>query len=180
MNYTRVNWENGTKSKDGYVTIDGVQHTTVEPEYTGNTPVDSNNLNIMDKGIDDIVKWINKMKPATLFEKTDNETSGIILNESPSKYKKIKIYYKTGDNHCGMEEVFNDGKATFYTSVFKGSATGTKAIFYAKVARIFFDDKTVTLDRQGNLDIRTATSNTFTTYDNAVTILKIEGLEPVD
>lgn len=181
MNYTRVNWENGTKSKDGYVTIDGVQYTTVEPEYTGNTPVDSDNLNVMDKGIDDIVKWINKMKPATLFEQTDDETSGITLSESPSKYKKIRVYYKTGDNQLGKEEVFNNGKSSFFMSVFKGSETGNNPVFYARVCRIVFNDKNVTLERNGNFDIKTGTSNnTFTADTNAVTILKIEGLEPVD
>lgn len=122
-------------------------------------------------------KLENISVPTILYNSSDGAMSGIILTKSVSGYKKIKIYFKTGDNHFGSEEVFNNGKATFYTSVFKGSATGTNAVFYARVARILFDDKTVTVDRLGNLDIRTAANNTFTADNNAIKILRIEGLE---
>lgn len=54
MAYTRVNWEDGEKTADGYVTINGQNYPVVEPTYSGATAVDSTNLNIMDKGIKEI------------------------------------------------------------------------------------------------------------------------------
>ena len=51
MVYNKINWENGSVQTEGYVTIDGVQYQTVQPEYTGNTPINADNLNHMDDGI---------------------------------------------------------------------------------------------------------------------------------
>ena len=63
MEYTRVNWENGEKTSDGYVIIDGETYNTVEPEYSGNTPVNAANLNVMDKGIEDAKKAFDSINP---------------------------------------------------------------------------------------------------------------------
>ena len=51
MAYQRVNWQSGTKVADGYVEIDGTKHTTVQPQYSGATPINPTSLNIMDEGI---------------------------------------------------------------------------------------------------------------------------------
>lgn len=51
MAYNKINWENGTIRQEGYVTIDGTQYQTVQPEYEGNTPINATNLNHMDEGI---------------------------------------------------------------------------------------------------------------------------------
>lgn len=53
MAYQRVNWQSGTKVADGYVEINGTKHTTVQPQYSGSTPINPTSLNIMDKGIFD-------------------------------------------------------------------------------------------------------------------------------
>ena len=52
MAYNKINWENGSVFKEGYVLIDGVKHNTVQPEYTGETPINADNLNHMDDGIE--------------------------------------------------------------------------------------------------------------------------------
>jgi len=53
MAYQRVNWQSGTKVADGYVEINGTKHMTVQPQYSGSTPINPTSLNIMDKGIFD-------------------------------------------------------------------------------------------------------------------------------
>ena len=53
MAYQRVEWQSGTKVADGYVEINGTKHTTVQPQYSGATPINPASLNIMDKGIFD-------------------------------------------------------------------------------------------------------------------------------
>ena len=52
MAYNKINWENGSIYKEGYVLIDGVKHNTVQPEYSGETPINADNLNHMDDGIE--------------------------------------------------------------------------------------------------------------------------------
>lgn len=53
MAYNRVNWENGSIRTEGYVDIEGVRYPVVQPEYEGTTPINEENLNIMDQGIFD-------------------------------------------------------------------------------------------------------------------------------
>lgn len=52
MAYNKVNWKNGSVFKEGYVLIDGVKYNTVQPEYSGETPINADNLNHMDDGIE--------------------------------------------------------------------------------------------------------------------------------
>ena len=135
-----------------------------------------NDLNTTDKS--SMVSSINWLVPTVLF----NDETGVLqgnLSESVSLYAKIKMYYKTGDNQFGSEEIYSNGLSSVYTSVFKGSAAGTNTIFYAKVGRVHFDDMTFTIDRMGNLDIKTASSNAFTANTNAIKILRVEGLEKI-
>lgn len=51
MAYNKINWENGSVRREGYVLIDGQQYQTVQPEYEGDTPINADNLNHMDEGI---------------------------------------------------------------------------------------------------------------------------------
>lgn len=51
MAYNKINWENGSVRREGYVLIDGTQYQTVQPEYEGSTPINADNLNHMDNGI---------------------------------------------------------------------------------------------------------------------------------
>lgn len=59
MAYQRVNWQSGTKVADGYVEINGTKHTTVQPQYSGSTPINPTSLNIMDEGIEENSKLLN-------------------------------------------------------------------------------------------------------------------------
>lgn len=81
MAYTRVNWEGGEKVSDGYVTIDGQNYTVVEATYSGTTPVDADNLNVMDEGIKELDDcrlkklWENNQPTADFNAQTINLTS---------------------------------------------------------------------------------------------------------
>lgn len=51
MAYNKINWEAGEVATEGYVIVGGETYQTVQPEYTGNTPINPDNLNHMDNGI---------------------------------------------------------------------------------------------------------------------------------
>ena len=61
----KIPFEDGTLVTAGYVEIDGTKHETVQPEYTGNTPLSAYNMNKMQDNIEDsineekLVKRIN-------------------------------------------------------------------------------------------------------------------------
>ena len=46
-----INWENGFLVKDGYVEINGIRYPITMPEYSGNTPVNAENLNKMQRDL---------------------------------------------------------------------------------------------------------------------------------
>lgn len=73
MAYNKINWENGSVRREGYVTIDGVQYQTVQPEYEGNTPINADNLNHMDNQI----KYLsdNEIKKAVFSTSVSPSTS---------------------------------------------------------------------------------------------------------
>ncbi len=89
MAYNRINWENGEMSREGYVLIDGQQYQTVQPEYTGNTPINAENLNIMDTAIHELynsfnvnteysIKGDSTYDWNTIFDLLDNTTTGTL------------------------------------------------------------------------------------------------------
>ena len=54
MNYERINWTTGTKVKEGYTIINGQEYQTVQPEYSGETPINVENLNHMDEQLENV------------------------------------------------------------------------------------------------------------------------------
>ena len=46
-----LNFEDGTKKQDAYVTIDGVNYTVTSAKYTGKIPLSAYNLNKMQKNL---------------------------------------------------------------------------------------------------------------------------------
>ena len=46
-----LNFEDGIKTQDAYVTIDGVNHTVTPAKYTGKIPLSAYNLNKMQKNL---------------------------------------------------------------------------------------------------------------------------------
>lgn len=88
----KINWENGTVTKDAYVTIDGVEYPVTPEEYEGNTPLSAENLNLMqnniESGINELktqkVLWqggsyMNAEQTANLTETVDSQNNGIVL-----------------------------------------------------------------------------------------------------
>ena len=86
MAYTRVNWEGGEKVSDGYVTIDGQNYTVVEATYSGTTPVDADNLNVMDEGIK---KLDDYLKESSKFSTTEETFTGKYWIDGKPIYRKV-------------------------------------------------------------------------------------------
>lgn len=112
MAYSKINWEAGELKKDGYVIVDGEQYQTVQPEYTGNTPINPDNLNHMDDGIElanrkDIITvvrtadFIINQSDAYVdipFDSSESIGTGLTLNNGgvlvDSSISKVKISCK--------------------------------------------------------------------------------------
>ncbi|MBQ9023820.1 MAG: hypothetical protein IJ105_01210 [Bacilli bacterium] len=141
MAYNRVNWQSGTKVSDGYVTIDGTQHTVTPAVYAGVTPVNPTSLNIMDAGIEqnsiDIQKnkdilnglasagslYVEDIQCKNLFNK-NNITEGVCLNGDGttreasnfciSDYIPVKMLKKY--TYQGLTNIGNETYSEYYSS----------------------------------------------------------------
>lgn len=88
MAYNRVNWEDGEKIADGYVTINGQNYTTVEPVYQGQTATSADNLNVMDKGI----KYLDETLENNSTLSCINENFiGYWIDSSRKKHERYQI-----------------------------------------------------------------------------------------
>lgn len=92
MVYNRVNWEDGEKIADGYVTINGQNYPTVEPVYQGQTATSADNLNVMDEGI-------SNLYPEILYQNEEGVNTNITLNNSVENYSFIEVFYRNNDNY---------------------------------------------------------------------------------
>ena len=88
MAYNKINWENGTIEQDGYVNIDGVRYPITMPEYSGETPVNADNLGHMDDQIELISNYISN-RYQSLW--TGTWSSGSITVPNSSKYHSFIV-----------------------------------------------------------------------------------------
>ena len=61
----KIPFENGVKSTNAYVTIDGINHDVTDAVYTGDTPLSAENLNQMQENIEQSTVAINSSEPTT-------------------------------------------------------------------------------------------------------------------
>ena len=104
MEYTRINWENGEKTSDGYVIIDGETYNTVEPEYSGNTPLNAANLNVMDKGIEDAKKAFDSINPIV---NTESNSGTIKIGKVGIEWGTVSIN-PAGNGYASQVVTFNN------------------------------------------------------------------------
>lgn len=92
--YNSINWENGIKEREAYVTINGEDYDVTPEQWTGSTPVDALNLSAMDKGISD--SYDVKLLAVSDTAPTECETGDIYYNTT----NKL-LYTATGRNTWG-------------------------------------------------------------------------------
>ena len=61
----KMTFENGVKSKNAYVTIDGINHDIIDAVYTGETPISAENLNQMQANMEEVGVQVNSTQPTT-------------------------------------------------------------------------------------------------------------------
>lgn len=168
MNYEKINWTTGEKVREGYVIIDGVTYQTVQPEYTGETPINVENLNKMDEAIKKIADYIDA-RYKTLW--TGSWSSGDITVTDVSKYNSIIVYVDNGDN---MVCYRNANGTQFQGSNIFGSST--QPDHYTKIFICSISGDTLTLATSSQLGHQNG-GNHMGRQDK--TVSKIVGLDPI-
>ena len=93
----KIPFEDGTKTQEAYVTIDGQNYEVTPAVWTGNTPLKSQNLNKMQ---DNIEEAINIQRATVTLSSTVNANTNYTLPTG--------MYYEVGNdsleiNYCGSK-----------------------------------------------------------------------------
>ena len=94
---TKIPFEDGTKTQEAYVTIDGQNHIVTPAVWTGNTPLKAQNLNKMQ---DNIEEAINIQRSTVTLSSTVSANTNYTLPTG--------MYYEVGNdsleiNYCGSK-----------------------------------------------------------------------------
>lgn len=81
----KIPFQDGTKTQEAYVTIDGQNYQVTPAVWTGNTPLKAQNLNLMQ---DNIEEAINIQRATVTLESTVNANTNYTL----------PVYYEVGNN----------------------------------------------------------------------------------
>lgn len=84
---TKIPFQDGTKTQEAYVTIDGQNHIVTPAVWTGNTPLKAQNLNKMQ---DNIEEAINIQRSTVTLSSTVNANTNYNLPTG--------MYYEVGNN----------------------------------------------------------------------------------
>lgn len=171
MAYNKMNWEAGEVTREGYVIVDGQQYQTVQPEYTGNTPINPDNLNHMDNGIYNNSTEIENLKPVKLF--SGESTTTLTLSKNINNFKRIKIFGVNADNISVFSEVYNDKTSSITTTILSCAVGGSDAYIYS--GSLSIDGTAGTLSRLALTRIRNNNTSVVTNNSNAIKIKRIEG-----
>lgn len=171
MAYSKINWEAGEVTREGYVIVDGQQYQTVQPEYSGNTPINPTNLNHMDNGIYNNSTEIENLKPVELF--SGESTTTMTLSENINNFKRIKIYGVNADNISVFSEVYNDEASSITTTILSCAVGGSDAYIYSGTLSI--DGTAGTLSRLSLTRVRNNANAVVATNASAIKVKRIEG-----
>ena len=91
----KIPFQDGTKTQEAYVTIDGQNYTVTPAVWSGTTPLKAQNLNKMQ---DNIEEAINIQRATVTLESTVNANTNYTL----------PVYYEVGNNsleviYCGSK-----------------------------------------------------------------------------
>ena len=168
MAYNKINWENGSVFKEGYVLIDGVKHNTVQPEYSGETPINADNLNHMDEGI-----YQNDLRSAGVVLYDGVGVTNTTLSQSIAPFKRIVIQTIANNNITSVLQALKD---TTTSEILVSALTGSTVsnAYYGANARININGTSLTVDRVAEFTLRSS-GVTITTTTDSIKVNKVIG-----
>ena len=164
------NFENGKLIKEAYVEINGVKYPVHMPEYEGNTPLTSENLNKMQKDLAQEIKTEinNTIAPELLFQ--GSTQVDFVLSDEISNYKKITIYYKDNDG-SRYSRTFENTDASNELNIALSGDYNNGDYFNTKLRMYKISGKNVNGFGQANFNYLDKSLY----YDNSITVTLVEG-----
>lgn len=167
----KILFEDAALISQAKVTIDGVDHTITEAEYSGGTDLNAATFNQLQ---DNVENAINKaVEKTVLFNNTTNTSSTITLSDSVANYECIEIFYKNNDHLYSSLKVHQPNNTKI--SLDSHYANGTAA--YLKFARATISGTEITINGQTQVFID---GNVLTSSNgNFIYITRVVGYKEV-
>lgn len=108
-------WEDGIKTADGYVTINGQRYTITMPTYTGETPVSADNLNQMQRIINSNIKDYYSTNEKLIGEWIDGKPifrKVVSTGSLPNNTKKYVAHGLSGVKFTKVYGIASDSAST--------------------------------------------------------------------
>lgn len=121
----KINWENGELIRDAYVTIDNIDYSVTPEEISGNTPLDADNLNLMQDYIEEAITKKDIITANLTSDVTKSSTGDYLVNSlTASAQIGNKLSISDGDIviGSGVKKVMVSGVGVMIA----GSNTGNK------------------------------------------------------
>lgn len=169
MNYEKINWTTGEKVREGYVIINGQTYQTVQPEYTGETPINIDNLNHMDEGI-------YKATPIVLYDNSEGTTGDVTLSDDIANYYYLEVFYTDNNKTLiGSQKVIPiNGKSFLLTFVNNYKNPGGTLYNYLYIKKMTANNNVLTKTLETYLQISGTTISSLREADY-VYITKVLG-----
>lgn len=168
MAYNKVNWEAGELENEGYVIIDGETYQTVQPEYSGSTPLNPDNLNHMDEGI-----YQNDLKSSGVVLYDGAGVTSATLSQSIAPFKRIVVQTIANNNITSVLQVLKDTTTSeILLSALMGSTVS--GAYYGANARISISGTSLTVDRIAEFTLRSS-GVTITSTTESIKVNKVIG-----
>ena len=90
---TKIPFQDGTKTQEAYVTIDGQNHNVTPAVWSGTTPLKAQNLNLMQDNIEDAIEEVKAVATTT--------SNGLMSKEDKTKLDSLEKTQDSGWQNLG-------------------------------------------------------------------------------
>ena len=170
-----VNFEDGELVKGAYVVIDGKEYEVHMPQYSGRTPLSSENLNKVQNDLNETItnqgKILNdKINGTVIYENENGSDDNIELTQNIEKAKRMKIefYIQHGSKQYDVKEVLNPhNKIVTLGGVWKDN---TQDVLFVNGKTVFISGNTIQNIKGGNANQASMEFNTVNGTGNISTV----------
>lgn len=90
---TKIPFQDGTKTQEAYVTIDGQNYNVTPAVWSGTTPLKAQNLNLMQDNIEDAIEEVKAVATTT--------SNGLMSKEDKTKLDSLEKTQDSGWQNLG-------------------------------------------------------------------------------
>lgn len=106
---TKIPFQNGTKTQEAYVTVDGQNYNVIPAVWSGTTPLKAQNLNLMQDNIENAIEELKTVATTT--------QNGLMSKEDKTKLDSLEKTQDSGWQSLGYGSGYESPRIWFYSTI---------------------------------------------------------------